>query len=429
MKYKSLVALLIFVFNISIQEGLAQDTFIQVISEPGVSVFLDGVFQGVTSSEFNGLIIQNVEPGNRIIRVIREGYNPQEESLSIVAGEVYSHRVSPFIPAIRITERGSEGEQSIDLKIGSLKIQSLPLQIRIQISGLGINADKAMDEWIAEDIPVGRYDAEFIRGVEHISYTFEIEENVETHLFVNTLSAEVEVRTMPSLSTSVDQTDGNNESNLISSTPISTNESIACGGPVTFVYAGESVTYGTVRSATGRCWLDRNLGASRVATSATDEQAFGDLFQWGRSADGHQKRFTGRTPTRSDSPWPNHGHFIRVNGNWLNQRNDDLWQGVNGINNPCPDGYRIPGEGEWQAERHRWRSNNADGAFASPLKLPVAGRRNLSNGSLVNVGSSGFYWSGTVSDTFSQRLIFNSSNAYMSSNDRAGGYSVRCLKD
>ncbi len=72
---------------------------------------------GVTTAEFGGLIIQNVTPGNRVIRVVREGFNPQQETLTIRAGEVYSHRVSPFIPAIRITERGSEGEQSIDLDI------------------------------------------------------------------------------------------------------------------------------------------------------------------------------------------------------------------------------------------------------------------------------------------------------------------------
>ena len=41
--------------------------------------------------------------------------------------------------------------------------------------------------------------------------------------------------------------------------------------------------------ATGRTWMDRNLGASRVATGNTDAEAYGDLYQWGRAADGHQK--------------------------------------------------------------------------------------------------------------------------------------------
>ena len=47
--------------------------------------------------------------------------------------------------------------------------------------------------------------------------------------------------------------------------------------------------------ATGRTWMDRNLGASQVATSVTDEFAYGDLYQWGRYADGHQARTSSTT--------------------------------------------------------------------------------------------------------------------------------------
>jgi hypothetical protein len=38
-------------------------------------------------------------------------------------------------------------------------------------------------------------------------------------------------------------------------------------------------TYGTVTTATGKVWIDRNLGASRVATSSTDALAYGDYYQ------------------------------------------------------------------------------------------------------------------------------------------------------
>ena len=61
--------------------------------------------------------------------------------------------------------------------------------------------------------------------------------------------------------------------------------------------------------------------------------------------------------------------------------------------------------------------------------LPVAGNRNNSNGSLNTVGSNGNYWSSTVDGTNARNLNFNSSNANMNSNNRANGFSVRCLKD
>jgi hypothetical protein len=89
----------------------------------------------------------------------------------------------------------------------------------------------------------------------------------------------------------------------------------------------------------------------------------------------------------------------------------------------------LPTEAEWEAERQSWSSNNSAGAFASPLKLPVAGRRNYSLGSLFFAGSAGYYWSSTVVGTGAQLLLFSSSFAYMGSFNRASGASVRCLKE
>jgi hypothetical protein len=178
--------------------------------------------------------------------------------------------------------------------------------------------------------------------------------------------------------------------------------------------------------------MDRNLGASQVATSSTDANAYGDLYQWGRRADGHQCRNSATTSTLSSTDQPAHGSFITINsGNydWRSPQNTNLWQGVNGINNPCPSGYRLPTETELNAERLSWSSNNSAGAFASPLKLPVTGYRTNSNGSLFDVGSLGYYWSSSVSSTLSRNLYFNSSLANMHSSNRAHGLSVRCLKD
>jgi uncharacterized protein (TIGR02145 family) len=183
---------------------------------------------------------------------------------------------------------------------------------------------------------------------------------------------------------------------------------------------------------TGEIWMDRNLGASQVATSSTDALAYGDLYQWGRGTDGHQIRTSGTTTTLSSTDQPGHGDFILPSNSpydWLSPQNTNLWQGVNGENNPCPSGYRLPTSAELDAERSSWSSNNSAGAFASPLKLPVAGNRNYSNGSLNDVGTTGLYWSSTVFGTSAYYLGFNSSLALMDDYSRANGFSVRCLKD
>lgn len=183
---------------------------------------------------------------------------------------------------------------------------------------------------------------------------------------------------------------------------------------------------------TGKIWMDRNLGATQVATSSTDPNSYGDLYQWGRRTDGHQIRTSPTTTTISISITPVHGNYIlspNLPYDWLNPKNDNLWQGVSGTNNPCPIGYRLPTMAEWDAELLSWSSNNAAGAFASPLKLPVAGSRNFGVGWLQVVGSYGRYWSSTVSGAISRYLVFSSSDAGMDGFHRANGYSVRCLKD
>jgi uncharacterized protein (TIGR02145 family) len=188
--------------------------------------------------------------------------------------------------------------------------------------------------------------------------------------------------------------------------------------------------------ATGKTWMDRNLGASQVATSSTDADAYGDLYQWGRRGDGHQCRTSPTTSALSSADQPNHGSFILTTSSpydWRSPANPNLWQGVNGINNPCPIGYRLPTEAEFDAERLSWNPANDAGAFASPLKLSKAGLRTEEDGSLFAVGFDGLYWSGTTSSDYARYLSFYAGNfgigSAMETHHRGTGASVRCIKN
>jgi len=179
-------------FMVTAKTVLAQSGHIQIESEPGVTVFLNDDLQGVTSSEFGGLIIQNVPAGNHLLRFTLDGFNPQEERIALRPGQVYVHRVRSFVPRVRITEHGKTGDQQIGLQVGRLKIQSLPVAITITIPELEVEYNKSRDEWKAHDIPVGSYAAVFTHGNRSKKHEFAISNNQQTHLFVNLIENRVD---------------------------------------------------------------------------------------------------------------------------------------------------------------------------------------------------------------------------------------------
>ncbi|RLD54249.1 MAG: hypothetical protein DRJ05_15015 [Bacteroidetes bacterium] len=209
------------------------------------------------------------------------------------------------------------------------------------------------------------------------------------------------------------------------------------GGTCTFsVIVNPLVPY-VLNPTTGETWMDRNLGASQVATSSTDAAAYGDLYQWGRFTEGHEDRSSGNTTTNATTPVPDDGNIwdgifiteLSSPEDWLTPQDNTLWDGLSGTNNPCPPAYRIPTEAEWEAERLSWSTQDAAGAFNSPLKLTVAGGRNGSLGNINNEGSFGYYWSSSVIGTDSKELFFNSSSVTITNHLRADGSTVRCIRD
>ncbi len=203
--------------------------------------------------------------------------------------------------------------------------------------------------------------------------------------------------------------------------------------PITYCTGSATTIVDVTNPTTGKIWMDRNLGATQAATSSSDTASYGDLYQWGRAADGHQCRTSGTTTVLATNSTPEHGDFILSPdspNDWLTPQNGNLWQGVDGINNPCPAGYRIPTETELNNERLSWASSNAAGALGSPLKLPLAGERFSANGTVAKIGSDGYYWSSTFSGTNeSSFLSLSTSNALISDFFSGSGMSVRCTKN
>lgn len=222
----------------------------------------------------------------------------------------------------------------------------------------------------------------------------------------------------------------NDDASILTLSEISYTSTNAPAGQC-FTY--NSLQYCVVVGEDGNLWLDRNLGATTVATVSTTTTAYGDLYQWGRSTDGHQLRNSSTSAGPNTSLIPGSNFLTRVGSpyNWYSGTQiNALWQRPLYINGVCPPTWRIPNSSEWQTEILEWSAANATGAIGSTLKLPSSGRRGY-NGTLTEVDTIGYYASSshTIGTDISQVMRFTSSAATASYNlEKAQGVAVRCFK-
>lgn len=176
-----------------------QSSYIQVNGEPDLSVYLNNQFKGKTTSEYNGLIIENVTDGKNLIKIIKTGYTPFEEYITVKAGEVFAYKVKSFTKHIvQISEQGNTAvsEEKATIETGKLIIQSLPIEIKItmpDIEGI-MNSPKTKDEWLADKIPAGNYNITFTYNQKVITKNVEIDGDNTTSVFVNMLNGEYTVK-------------------------------------------------------------------------------------------------------------------------------------------------------------------------------------------------------------------------------------------
>jgi len=168
-------------------------------------------------------------------------------------------------------------------------------------------------------------------------------------------------------------------------------------------------------SGSNKCWITQNLGASHQATSVSDatEASAGWYWQFNRMQ-GYKHDGTTLTPSTT----------------WIYPIDEDFDWLI--ANDPCAlllgTGWRLPTATEWTNVEAGGGWTNWNGPWNSALKMHAAGY--LSGSDLHSRGSYGTYWSSSQYGNWNGwNLDFLSDDCYMSCDDKAGGFSGRCLRD
>ena len=185
-----------------------------------------------------------------------------------------------------------------------------------------------------------------------------------------------------------------------------------------------------------------NLGANQVAnTKAADRKYIGNLYQWGRKVPTYYNDDRGITPgpvTDINATEP----FIDNNNlspyDWLTPANDNLWSdgGAKGINDPCPEGWRVPTSAQLELLTGRRATDMGFYVYigGSNIKvdvpMPKGGYRN-SAGTSVKQKDNGYFWSATPNTPggLILGLTVTDDPKLSQKTGRACALTVRCVKD
>ncbi|MEF9478766.1 hypothetical protein OWR28_14570 [Chryseobacterium sp. 1B4] len=190
-----------------------------------------------------------------------------------------------------------------------------------------------------------------------------------------------------------------------------------------------------------RQMMTHNLGADITLDPNIPNQAImGNYYQWGKK----NPVATAYTSAAAISGWST---AAAANKAW---NSGTEAAPVKTINDPCPEGFRVPTKNEWQGfisasivqpNIGTWATTASNGTtnFTSAkvftnngviFTFPTAGSRTNSTGALYARGYNGRYWTSTENNANAASFDFAGTTVSTGgSNERSWGFTMRCISE
>jgi len=131
---------------------------VRVTCSPGLNIFLDGEFVGVSIPKYDGKYLTGLSAGEHSIMVKKAGFSPKE--FSVVVGPSSNQIVvGELVPSSTTHQPETTDWDEVGRPLGTIEVTSTPQRCTVEIAGQEIVKQEAI--MTIPGIPVGDYDIRF----------------------------------------------------------------------------------------------------------------------------------------------------------------------------------------------------------------------------------------------------------------------------
>lgn len=147
---------------------------IQVRCLPGLSIYIDGEFAGLSVPEEDGRYIRGVPQGEHFLTIEKEGFLPYTQSVQVVAWKTTEISVQELSREIVARAGGQVHSGALEPEVGSLIVSCAPVRCSFAFLGHTYTVSESSTYQVLMNVPAGVHEIVFRRGNQTLAGDFRI---------------------------------------------------------------------------------------------------------------------------------------------------------------------------------------------------------------------------------------------------------------